>query len=596
MRSIFMGRTVRRLAAAFGVGFFLTSIPVLASTLEEITALGNAGSLGLAIRLLERYQPPIEDDEQWVAWERERLNLYDRTGKLDLLIQRIAATKDLIPDNIARWLLLQAVHAYLAKGEGAGARRLLTELIWQEHGALNSSDGLRARRLLIRGLLYENQYRDALIALEDYQAEFGVESEYLGNEDWFTDQAMVYVLNNRLSQAYEILQRETAPRPSPLKLLVALRRHSMDTEQVLRECRRILDSGGAPQQASLYWAVFAEAAGALGHGLEQAHALEQSLTLLGNEPFVKGVYALDPDRLWKAYRQLKPSLSRVLGMGAATDDAAWFDAAARQQKKNTIYSRFIYAMLAMDGADSWVRDHAHQMYAAATMRLPEGDLLLQALYLRARLFPDTANLPPGVRHLLIDEAIKDADTPLASRLMRGLSQAPEGVSELDWKLRQARVHIMAGQHQQGTEVILGLLKEVDTFSGEQQDRLMQVLFDLQAVGEHRSVVPLFETVFNRTSDIQRRREILFWIADSMQEQKNYDEAARYYLKSATLADGSAMDLWAQSARFKAAEMLTLAGLPLDARKIYQELLRVTSDASQRSQLQRNIQQLAYRGQ
>jgi hypothetical protein len=53
----------------------------------------------------------------------------------------------------------------------------------------------------------------------------------------------------------------------------------------------------------------------------------------------------------------------------------------------------------------------------------------------------------------------------------------------------------------------------------------------------------------------------------------------------------AMDPWAQTARFNAAESLQKAGLVDDARRIYQSLLAVTEEPARRSVLRHNIQQL-----
>ena len=53
----------------------------------------------------------------------------------------------------------------------------------------------------------------------------------------------------------------------------------------------------------------------------------------------------------------------------------------------------------------------------------------------------------------------------------------------------------------------------------------------------------------------------------------------------------AMDPWAQTARFNAAESLQLSGLVDDARRIYEGLLAVTEDPARRSVLNHKIQQL-----
>ena len=58
-----------------------------------------------------------------------------------------------------------------------------------------------------------------------------------------------------------------------------------------------------------------------------------------------------------------------------------------------------------------------------------------------------------------------------------------------------------------------------------------------------------------------------------------------------LTDPEAMDPWAQTARFNAAESLQKAGLVDDARRIYQALLAITQEPARRSLLNHNIQQL-----
>ena len=96
---------------------------------------------------------------------------------------------------------------------------------------------------------------------------------------------------------------------------------------------------------------------------------------------------------------------------------------------------------------------------------------------------------------------------------------------------------------------------------------------------------------NRTIEPRQKREILFWMADSYRDLERYDRAALLYLQSAMFVGPEAMDPWAQTARFKAAESLQESGLVDDARRIYLSLLEVTDEPTRRSVLQHNIQQL-----
>ena len=71
----------------------------------------------------------------------------------------------------------------------------------------------------------------------------------------------------------------------------------------------------------------------------------------------------------------------------------------------------------------------------------------------------------------------------------------------------------------------------------------------------------------------------------------YEQAARMYLRSAGLIDAYAMDPWAQTARYHAAEALAQSGLIEDARMILEHLLSVTHAPERRSVLKHQLQQL-----
>ena len=88
-----------------------------------------------------------------------------------------------------------------------------------------------------------------------------------------------------------------------------------------------------------------------------------------------------------------------------------------------------------------------------------------------------------------------------------------------------------------------------------------------------------------------QRELFFWKAESYSGLEEYDRAAWSYLKSAQLADQSQADLWAQSARFKAAGALVKADLYNDAQAIYTRLLRATNSASRKSVIKQELQQI-----
>ena len=203
-----------------------------------------------------------------------------------------------------------------------------------------------------------------------------------------------------------------------------------------------------------------------------------------------------------------------------------------------------------------------------------------------------ANLiPPVIRYQLVDLALKNADIVEATRQMSGLNEYPEGSDRFKWQLRRARVLILGGRYDEGNEVLQTLISEYTEPSAENTDLILQVLFDLQTVNSHEQAIVHFNRLLQLPIEPKQHREILFWIADSFKALKKYDRAALLYLQSAMLPGPLAMDLWAQTARFSAAESLQKAGLVDDARRIYNELLKVTTDPARRSFLNHNIQQL-----
>jgi len=213
------------------------------------------------------------------------------------------------------------------------------------------------------------------------------------------------------------------------------------------------------------------------------------------------------------------------------------------------------------------------------------------LFNRSETFSNAERIPLLVRYQLVDLALKNADIVEATRQMSGLDTYPEGSDRFKWQLRQARVLILGGRYNEGSGILHTLINEYSEPIAEKTDRILQVLFDLQTVKLHEEAILHFNRLLRLPIEPKQHREILFWIADSYKLLEKYDQAALLYLQSAMLPGPLAMDLWAQTARFRAAESLQESGLVDDARRIYKELLSGTSDPARRSLLSHNIQQL-----
>lgn len=246
----------------------------------------------------------------------------------------------------------------------------------------------------------------------------------------------------------------------------------------------------------------------------------------------------------------------------------------------------------LKSVDSEVANRAATGYMGTFAEIDEAEHhLLQNLFNHSGTFPSARDIPAGIRYQLVDLALRSADIEEATRLMSGLNTVPAGTSRFDWQLRQSRVLILGGRYEEGNQVLQSLIGEYREADTESTDRILQVLFDLQTVNLYAESIAHFNQLLLLELDPGQRREILFWIADSYRGLEKFEQAALLYLQSAMLPSPDAMDPWAQTARFNAAESLQESGLIDDARRIYEELLSVTQDVARRSVLNHKIQQL-----
>ncbi len=301
------------------------------------------------------------------------------------------------------------------------------------------------------------------------------------------------------------------------------------------------------------------------------------------------MFQLSADDLWQAYEWLAESLGNRMHL-LVGDDQAWLKQAQSYESEEPSYARAFYAFLTRRGASPEMRYEAHKRLADALFA-DGNEYVLQWLYTRSRRFDSLTAIPSAVRNRLVDLALKRRDIQFAARLLKGLDDAPAGEDPDEWSLRRARVLIYAGDFKGGALWLSQILDNKQTLTPAFADRYMQVLFDLQAVDRHMEAYVLMDSVFSMVDDSQRRREILFWMADSKNAMGEYQEAGELYLRSASFGSAQATDPWGQTARFHAAEALGKAGLVADARDVYRKLLAHTADQRRRALIERNIQQL-----
>ncbi|HEB58397.1 MAG TPA: hypothetical protein ENJ01_04175 [Gammaproteobacteria bacterium] len=556
--------------------------------LEEIRALARIGAPALALHVLDTRQPSVsEASEAWMAWERERVRILAAQGDWVALARRMAAVPASLPASFRRWARTREAEALVEQHQGRQARHLLRELIWGGVPDDNAETLPEWRRLIIRSYVNEGQMDDARTAVQRFRQDYGE-----GELDDILLRARIELLSGRADVAATLLAaRSNEPEVGVLQLLAQLRGNLRPPRKVMQAALRHLRGEWVNVGlATQLWAIVAESAQRIGDRATAARALENVIIHEGREPLMPGLARFEPDTLWNAYLDYATWVGNrshfLIG-----EDSQWLAAAKKAHGKTPVRARSLYALVILRGVREESRLAAAAGFLATLEKQPGRARLLGELFGHSRHFQDLAAIPLPVRHALVDVELAASRIERASALMATIAEPPAGADRFPWQLRRARILVLGNQAPAGAAALAALLKEEKDLSPDKVDHLMQVIFDLQAVGEHEHAITLFETVYARVDDEKLRRELLYWMADSRKAQKAYAEAARLYLRSAMLPDPKAGDPWAQTARYQAATALARAGLKNDARDLFEHLLRTTKDPARRAVLNRELQHL-----
>jgi len=552
--------------------------------LDLLKHISAAGAPMLTLKMLDQAQPGIDQDlYEWILWEQERMAILAEWRQWDQLLIRTEALPADIPEQFRQQAATFKARAFLELGQRRSARQVLRDQLWRDR-ARESTDYETWRRLVIESYIDDGRTEDARVAMLRFDQDFNSIDLH-----WLLLRARVLIESGRYQQAIQILQGRDEWQARLTSVLANFRMGRVDSEELWQQVsKRSEDKALTEAERSSLWALGYIAAQDMS-AVDRVVALE-ALFRSGLQSPLK-LFQLPVDLLWQAYvdyAELVGNRSELL-LGA---DDEWLELASSARQATPVKARALYAMLMLRSSSNEVRNRAASGYMESFSEVDEGERrLLENLFNHSETFANARDIPAGIRFQLVDLALKSADIEEATRLMSGLNSVPAGTSRLDWQLRQSRVLILGGRYHEGNEVLQVLIGEYLEPKPEATDRILQVLFDLQTVGLHAEAIEHFGHLLQLDLEARRRREILFWIGDSYRGLEKYQQAALLYLQSAMLPSPEAMDPWAQTARFNAAESLQLAGLVDDARRIYQALLDVTEDVLRRSVLSHKIQQL-----
>jgi len=565
--------------------------PVAAADLPlvRLQEIGSAGAPGLALERLDAEQPdPGTNPDRWVEWERARISILVEAGAWRRAVQRLTDLPPATPEPFRRWAIEQRAAFHLELDESSAARALLRDLIWTAGPGAAPEELRRWRRLVVRSYLVDRRTGDAVTALRRYDQDYDESAR-----EWSVLRTRVLLAAGRADEAVRRLPADTGGELRALAMLARLRAGARPADEVHAEASAAAaeDKRPAVERARM-WFIAAEAATMQAAPALHALAVERAAALADRLPASDTLFAVGGDALWSAWLDfgLHAGNQRELLIG---DDEAWFAASSASMPKYPVRARALVAVIAQRGSGENT-DRAHGRLLDLLAESEPGMATARRAYLDAARYANTREIPENVRYRLVDDALAHNAVERATGLLATLTDAPDDVDAFSWQLLRARVLVLGGRFEEGVDGLGRVLDENARLDKEQLDRFLQVIFDLQGAEEHESALALLQRLGLRDLPPQRRRELLYWQAESREAQQRYQDAARLYLRSATLIDPRGGDPWGQTALYQAAGMLTELGLVGDARRIYRRLLRVTENENRRSRLRHRLQQLRLR--
>ena len=572
----------------------LNAAEIAKEKLEEIQVIANTGAISLALQSIDEHQKALDKTnqlEQWLQWERQRLELYHQGQRWEPLQQRVATYSNNLPREFYFWAKQQQVDALLKLKRAQQARQILRAIIWN-NGVIPQTDEeinwlASWQKRIIKSYLVENQTSDALLAAQRYY------QDYQSNElDDRLLRARILLINQREDEVVELLAKDTKhPHGGMLYLLAQLRSGARPPKKVWQAARRQMRGKWASAELKyMLWAVAAEAAMRSGDRPSLVNSLEYVLAGNKNTELPAGLFNFNPDKLWNAY------IDFALFVGNRAqflvgDDQQWLNAAIKVQNKEPVKARSLFALVMMKGQTEGTRLRAAKGFLNLMHKRKRGAELVLKLFLNSEYYKNLSTVPEPIRYDLVNVALSRSNIALASDLMATIKVAPKGTDNFQWQLRRARIFVLGGNAARGAQSLKSILDNNKELDIRQIEHFLQVVFDLQTVNEHESAYQLFNAILPKISDVTQKREIYYWMADSRKAVQDYSSAARLYLRSAMLGGNEGRDPWGQTARYQVAEMLAKAKYIDDAHSVYQQLLDVTQEPARRAVLKHELQKL-----
>lgn len=563
----------------------------------NIDELVSLRAPGLALNYLKREQPAFnkKNPAEWLYWEQKRIALLKYMRRWQDVERRVTEQKDnlyntKVSTGDRSWFLTEQIRSLVELKKYNTALARTRQLMWNASSLVNTKTFAAWRRLIIQIYLNQGKTKDAQLAMRRYLQDYGE----LQNEDglsWLQLQAELLIQLSQYKEAISILSQIKTDEAQALILISKLNSKTISPADVLDSVQIALATVDENKERIILYKYVALVAAVAGGEVDQAIRLFESLLSeqrlnLSDSLIQIGDVRIDADTLWGLYLEKGNDVANNKGLLKGNDEK-WYNLASNLFQTDPLTAKSLFAVLSIQGSEVLHRELSMKQFVELVEVNDQPLELVNRLFTDSKYIPDMAYLPAVVRYRLIDYDLLHGEVKAAAALMKDLQQPPEEQPQFDWSLRRARVLILSGSFEQGAGVLHEILKN-ELLDPMQIAKYLQVVFDLQAVEQHKLSLALFDSLEKRVEDVHILRELTFWRAESYHGLKQYDFAAYLFLKSAVSPD-KVYDPWYHTATFRASESLMEAGLYEDARQRFLHLLRITENSARKAVIRQRLQ-------
>ena len=525
---------------------------------------------------------PLSSDVPATERQRQRWYLLERRNQTEQLQDELQDVLASVKGDLRLEIGLRLGDLLLRTGHPARARTIFQQLLVDEGSRDGAVQQLRQR--IVLSYFDEGRFYDAATFAEQLTAEFAPDQP-----SWLLLRALIALSLGRPEEAVRLLREETSIEGKLWRIFARWQNQLVSATTALVEIGQLKIPADGDALLALRSAVIVQVAKLPEHTRTRALALE---SLAQSEVKLPALLRIDAKtELLTTYVEIAHLLLAREGISlVALDVARTYQ--RRYGPEDALGQRSLAVALLLQekamgipiSSDSWLIRHLIEAGVPG---------LIPVLFGKNGIAANMEEVSAESLMLLVDEALGREDLPSAAQLQARIETPAPGVDLGEWTVRTARIHVLGGNAALGASQLGDWLSGLDEMTPAGLDRVMQILFDLQFIGEHRLALGLFEVIAPLVRTANHRRELFYWSAQSWVGLEEYARGAAFFLESARLS-GDQHLFWQKSALYQAAKALEAAALYEDAATVYKGLLGGSAEPKMQAKLRYRLAQIERR--